>query len=269
MSQARIQKNKSKDEEFIDLVLAHYGVHGRHDLPWRKNTTSYRVLVSEVMLQQTQVPRVKEKFTLWMKLYPTLASLRKATLKEILILWQGLGYQRRAKALYEIAQETTPISQVWEEVLELKGVGTYTASALCAFAYNTFSHPLLETNIRTALIEVFHPRKKTVSDEVLYSDLRRLEQHEVVQESGARVWYYALMDYGAMLKANKISHNKKAKGYTKQKPYKGSSRELRAKLLFSIAHSKPLPKDIRAGDLLVTLEKEGYIRKVKKSYAIS
>lgn len=259
---------RPRDTDFIKRVLMHYKRHGRHDLSWRTSITPYRILVSEVMLQQTQVSRVKEKFLLWMKTYPTLPSLGRAEFKDVLVLWQGLGYQRRAKALHEIARKEKQIPKTFEKLLELPGVGTYTAGAVCAFAYNMFVHPLLETNIRTALIETFHKRKTSVSEKQLFHDLVRLETSLVVRKVGARVWYYALMDYGAHLKANNISHNKKVKGYAQQSPYKGSLRELRAKILFVIAHEKTLPQDKRKSEVLEALIKEGYIEKRGRTYLI-
>lgn len=257
-----------QDTAFVQSILSFYKEKGRHDLVWRKKIQAYRILVSEVMLQQTQVARVTEKFDKWMKLYPTLKDLKSATLQEILILWQGLGYQRRAKALYEIARTYNVIPKTHEELCSLPGVGPYTASAVCAFAYNEFAYPMLETNIRTALIEEFHQGEESVHDGMLYDDLSRLEKNKFVQEVGARMWYYALMDYGAYLKDSKISHNSKSAHYTKQSLYKGSVRELRAKTLFAITHNEKLPEDIRLEQVLKALVKEGYIMQVGKKYKI-
>lgn len=247
------------DTIFIEKVLSFYYEQGRHDLEWRKRINGYRILVSEIMLQQTQVARVKEKYKTWMSLYPSLKSLREASLQDILILWQGLGYQRRAKALYEIAKQYTSIPTSFSELCELPGVGPYTASAVSAFAYNEFSHPMLETNIRTALIEEFHLGETEIHDGVLYDDVDRLAKNKSVQAVGARVWYYALMDYGAHLKENKISHNQKSVHHVKQTTYKGSLRELRAKTLFAITHQKALPEDKRLDEVLKLLLKEGFI----------
>lgn len=260
---------QTKDTRFVKQVLLHYEEHGRHDLIWRKNITAYRILVSEVMLQQTQVSRVLPKFAEWMKQYPTLQALSKATLKDVLVLWQGLGYQRRAKALLEVAQHSSSIPKTYHELLKLKGIGPYTASAICAFAYDTFPEYLLETNIRTALIEEFHQGEMKIHDGVLYDDLSRLTKHPIVQEVGARVWYYALMDYGAHLKASKISHNEKSITYARQLPYEGSVRQLRARVLFAIAHNNKLPEDDRLNDVLDRLLKEGYIVRKGKRLAIA
>lgn len=257
-------KVDSIDKLYIEKILKHYRIHGRHDLIWRKNITPYSVLVSEVMLQQTQVARVVDKFKAWMKIYPSLSVLRKSNLRDVLILWQGLGYQRRAKALYSVSLTCFRLPKTFNELLALDGVGIYTASALMAFAYNAFYHPVLETNIRTALIEEFHQGESEIHDGLLYDDLSRLESNESVQKVGARIWYYALMDYGAHLKQNKISHNKKSKHNSIATPYKGSVRQLRAKVLFSITKGLELPNDDRLSYVLEKLIREGYIEKNKE-----
>jgi A/G-specific adenine glycosylase len=259
---------KRNDAQFIRRVVSHYEKHGRHDLLWRKAITPYKILVSEVMLQQTQVARVLPKYKEWMKQYPTLERLGKAPFSDILKLWQGLGYQRRAKALHEIGKGHEALPKSYGDLLKLKGIGPYTASALMAFAYDTFPEYMIETNIRTALIEAFHQGETSIHDGVLYDDLSRLSKNKSVQALGARHFYYALMDYGAHLKSEKISHNEKSKHYAKQTPYKGSTRELRAKVLFAITHKEKLPEDERLEDVIETLTKEGYIAKKGTRYAI-
>lgn len=260
--------DNKKDLLFIKKVFEFYTRYGRHDLLWRKKINAYRILVSEIMLQQTQVIRVIPKFEAWIKKYPTLKAQKEASFKDILILWQGLGYQRRAKALYKIAQEYTKLPSSFEALCDLPGIGKYTAGAMCAFAYNTFTYPMLETNIRTALIEEYHQGESKIEDGTLYDDLSRLVKQKTVQKIGARVWYYALMDYGAYLKENSISHNKKSAHYTQQIIYKGSLRELRAKVLFAVTHKEKLPIDERNEKVLNDLLKEGYISKKKNGYKI-
>ncbi|MFZ2167427.1 MAG: A/G-specific adenine glycosylase [Minisyncoccia bacterium] len=256
------------DRRFIKEVLSYYEKSGRHDLTWRKKITPYKILVSEIMLQQTQVPRVLPKFTAWMKAYPTLSALSKASLTDVLKLWQGLGYQRRAKALYDMARSVRTIPKDYSELLALKGVGPYTASALCAFAYDTFPDRLLETNIRTALIEAFHQGEANIHDGRLYDDLSRLTKNKVVQKAGARTWYCALMDYGAYLKSMRISHNEKSVHNTRQSPYAGSLRQLRARVLFAITHKEKLPRDERLPRVLEQLATEGYIIKNGRKFSI-
>lgn len=264
-----MKRKKVKDDAiFIFEVLNFYEKSGRHDLIWRKKITPYTVLVSEIMLQQTQVERVLPKFKIWIEIYPTLRSLKSATLQDILTLWQGLGYQRRAKALYEIAQVYTKIPNKFEALCGMPGIGPYTASAICAFAYNNFAYPMLETNIRTALIETYHQGEEKIHDGLLYDDMSRLVIHKTIQKIGARKWYYACMDYGAYLKGNKISHNQKSVHYTQQTIYKGSLRELRAKILFAIIHKEQLPNDERKEKVLEKLTREGYIIKQKNMYKI-
>ncbi len=253
---------------FINTVLDFYDKHGRHDLPWRKKITAYKILVSEVMLQQTQVRRVVPKYEQWIKEYPVLKSLRCASLSDVLLLWQGLGYQRRAKSLLQVAQTTLVVPRTFDELLKLPGVGEYTASAVLAFAYNRFSVPVVETNIRTALIESFFKKRKNVTDQELKAALEKLSRIEKIQMIGARDWYYALMDYGAYLKSKSISHNTKVSTYKKQTKFAGSQRELRAKVLFAIIHKQELPDDVRREIVLKELVREGFIKKANSSYQV-
>lgn len=269
MKQSDTTLQVKNDMAFIRRVLKHHENYGRHDLIWRKNITPYRILVSEIMLQQTQVSRVEPKFRAWIKAFPSLRALAQASLSDVLKLWQGLGYQRRAKALYDLAQETKAIPRAYEALLDLPGIGPYTASAIVAFAYDMFPSHLLETNIRTALIEEFHRKQTTIRDEALYEDLLRLANHKAVQKVGARIWYYALMDYGAHLKQSKISHNTKSAHYTKQSKYEGSLRQLRAKVLFAIAHHEKLPTDERTANVIAALSSEGYIKRNNGRHIIS
>ena len=184
-------KDTNVDKELLKDVFSYYKKYGRHDLVWRKKINPYKILVSEVMLQQTQVSRVLPKFTEWMKRFPTLEALRQASLQDVLIVWQGLGYQRRVKALLMIAKEVKLLPKSYEQLLKLPGIGPYTASAVCAFAYNTFVYPVLETNIRTVLIEYLHSTEDEIHDGVLYDDIDRLVTYKQVEELGARHFYYA------------------------------------------------------------------------------
>jgi A/G-specific adenine glycosylase len=254
-------------EAFLQMLYFWYQEHKRKDLPWRKTKDPYAILVSELMLQQTQVVRVVPKYELWMKTYPTLAALSKARLGEVLALWKGLGYQRRAKALFQIAKEHKAIPKKYDELLTLPGVGSYTASAIMAFAYNV-PLPMLETNIRTVLIEVFHPRSKVVGEEILGKYIELCLSTKAFTSFGARELYYAFMDYGAYLKSQGVSHNARVKGYRKQTPYKDSMRKLRAEVLFAINEKKEFPKDVRVEDVLRVLAQEGFIKKTTKGWKI-
>jgi A/G-specific adenine glycosylase len=268
---------KSKDsldpaiEKYVQEIITYYALHKRDMLPWRKTYSPYHVLVSEIMLQQTQVQRVIPKFLLWIKKYPTINALSRATLKDVLTLWQGLGYQRRAKALLLIAQSKNTVFNkrrlpTREELLLEPGIGAYTASAIMSFAYNIFDYPPLETNIRTAIIHFFFRNETMVTDKQLIEVLQKLALHSDVKSLGARDWYLALMDYGAYLKSQSISYNTRSKGYKKQTPYEGSLRKLRAETLFAIIHNKEIPKDKRVKEILSSLEKENFIIKRGRLY---
>jgi A/G-specific adenine glycosylase len=220
---------------FRKIVWTHYKKHGRHDLPWRKTHDVYKVLVSEVMLQQTQVDRAIPFYTKFIKQFPTAGKLADAPLSEVLKAWQGLGYNRRAKMLRQAAKGLSTIPKVSHridlvcELEKLAGVGPYTARAIAAFAYNQ-DVIVIETNIRTAVIHHFFPNKKKVSDKEIEKILI-----EVLPKGRAREWYSALMDYGAHLKRSGISHNARSKTYTKQSKFKGSLREVRGAILRELA----------------------------------
>lgn len=215
---------------FRDAVFTYYKTQGRHTLPWRKTRDSYRILVSEVMLQQTQVERVIPYYEAWMKKFPTVESLARAPLADVITLWQGLGYNRRAKMLHDAAKKLVNEGgggfQISPGALErLPGIGPYTARAVAAFAHND-DVVFVETNIRTAVITHFFPGKKTVSDKQI------LEVLEKAHPRGkARDWYSALMDYGAHLKKDGVRLNTAVKGYKKQTMFAGSPRQARGAIL--------------------------------------
>lgn len=212
--------------QFRARVWRYYLTHGRHTLPWRKTHDLYRLLVSEVMLQQTQVDRVIPFYHQFLQQFPTAKRLAAAPLSQVLTFWQGLGYNRRAKMLREAARSlTTKPPTTATELEQLPGVGPYTARALAAFAFNQ-DGAVIETNIRTAIIHHFFPTKRIVSDAEIEQILLT-----VSPKGKAREWYSALMDYGAHLKRLGISYNARSAHYVKQKPLKGSMREARGALV--------------------------------------
>lgn len=221
---------------FKKVVWSHYKKHGRK-LPWRPRSQkemrdagfAYRVLVSEIMLQQTQVERVIPKYERFLKRFPTFRALAKASTADVLREWQGLGYNRRALALKRAAREIVThhkgkLPDTYSELIELPGVGPYTAGALLVFVRN-IPHPIIETNIRTAYIHHFFPAQK-VSDKELFSVIEATLDHE-----NPREWYYALMDYGAYLKKTAGNAARASTHYKKQSPFKGSRRQLRGAIL--------------------------------------
>lgn len=212
--------------KFRALVWKHYRAQGRHDLPWRATHDTYKILVSEIMLQQTQVARALLFYADFIKKFPTAKKLAAAPLREVLTSWQGLGYNRRALMLQTAARElsTRKVTTV-PELETLPGVGPYTARAVAAFAFNE-DVIVIETNIRTAVIHHFFPRKKKVSDTEIEKILV-----EALPKGKAREWYSALMDYGAYLKRSGISHNARSTTHTKQATFAGSLREARGAIL--------------------------------------
>lgn len=217
-------------QRFRNLVWKHYREQGRHTLPWRATSDPYRILVSEVMLQQTQVDRVIPFYKAFLKQFPTVRALAAAPLKDVLTAWQGLGYNRRAKMLHEAAKVVVKeyngkMPQDATTLLTLPGIGPYTAAAVAVFSNNT-DQILIETNIRTVIIHHFFSDKKSVSDKEILAILEK-----VYPKGRARTWYAALMDYGSQLKRNGLRINTRAKGYTKQSTFKGSLREARGALL--------------------------------------
>lgn len=231
-----------KIQTFQDTVTAFYKTQGRHALPWRQTTDPYKILVSEIMLQQTQVERVIAFYESWMKYFPTADALAKAALSEVLAEWQGLGYNRRAKHLHAAAKHIVELGafpKTAEEIEMLPGVGPYTARAVAAFAYNHDS-VFVETNIRTVVMHHFFPGESTVDDDAIREVL-----HKAHPKRKAREWYAALMDYGSHLKKSGVKLNPRVKGYKKQSAFQGSKREARGAIL------KALVKGPRASSFLV------------------
>lgn len=180
------------------------------------------------MLQQTQASRVAERFPEFIRTFPTIRSLARASLPDVLTIWQGLGYNRRAKSLHTLARlvvESGGRFPRGEKLEELPGIGPYTAGAISAFAFNEPA-VCIETNIRTVLLHEFFPGRAKVDDRELALYLEAL-----LDRRNPRRFYSALMDYGAHLKRSGIRLNEKSRGYVRQAPFKGSRRELRGVLL--------------------------------------
>lgn len=199
-------------------------------MPWRDDTQPYYVLVSELMLQQTQVERVLPKFTAFIQQFPDTETLAASPLSSVLAAWSGLGYNRRAKYIHAAALmiETTykgKFPESTKELEKLPGVGPNTAGALAAYSFN---NPVvfIETNIRTVYFHHFFQNQETVTDQ----ELRQLVA-ETVDTEHPRQWYWALMDYGSWLKRSGVRLNSKSHHYVKQTPLKGSIREVRGILL--------------------------------------
>lgn len=265
-------------QEFCRIVWAHYKKYGRHTLPWRKTKDAYRILVSEMMLQQTQVDRVIPFYTKFTKRFPTARALAKAPLSEVLKAWQGLGYNRRAQMLQRAAKELQHISfpsyrtklicdEIVQKLEELPGVGPYTARAVAAFAFNQ-DVIFIETNIRTVIIHHFYSRNTTIYRSVSDRDIEKVLR-KTLPNGRAREWYSALMDYGSYLKRSGVSLNTRSAHYTKQSKFAGSLREMRGAVLHALAQTSassanlarlfPLSRRAQVQSALMALRAEGLI----------
>lgn len=207
--------------------------HGR-SFPWRENITPWGVVVSEFMLQQTQTERVVPFFKRWMERWSTPADLAGASLEDTLREWIGLGYNRRCRFLKECARiicakHEGKVPETPAELAQLPGIGAYTAGAIVCFAYN-YPSIFIETNIRTAFLHFFFKDEASVTDKKLIPLLEKALDHE-----NPRQWYWALMDYGAALKKSGENPSRRSAHYTKQSAFDGSFRQLRGKVVRSLA----------------------------------
>ena len=211
--------------DFQETVWEYYR-HNRRDMPWRDDHSLYAVLVSEVMLQQTQVARVLTKYAEFMERFPTMSDLAAAPLGDVIVTWQGLGYNRRAKYLHESARYIIRHGEptTMQELETLPGIGRNTAGAIMAYVYDEPT-VFIETNIRTVYIHHFFHDSAVVSDK----DIARLVEATIDAEH-PREWYYALMDYGSHLKKTS-SHLSQSKHYKKQSPLEGSVRQMRGNII--------------------------------------
>jgi len=267
--------------KFQKIIKDYYKAHGRH-FPWRTTTDPYKILVSEIMLQQTQAPRVVEKYNSFLARFPSLNSLAKARTTSVLKEWQGLGYNRRGLALKKAAEIIVKnfrgkIPSSTQALLSLPGVGPATAGDLQAFAWNQPSI-VIETNIRAVFIYFFFTGQSSVPDsEIMPLIKKTLDTHN------PRDWYFALMDYGAFLKKTQPNPSRQSQHYRPQSPFLGSNREIRSKILKyilsyphqsleTISESLAISKEIIEKNL-TTMAKEGLlnykIQDTKKYYTIA
>jgi len=218
-------------QEFSDLVIKKGAQHYR-DMPWRNTHNPYFILLSEVMLQQTQAHRVTAYYEMFITTYPNIKDLADAPFSEVLSYWSGLGYNRRAKWLQEVAQiivqdHNGMVPNSMEQLVALPGIGHNTAAAICVYAFDKHK-VFIETNIRSVFIYHFF-KDRTVP----VSDAEILGIQKEILETGIdpRVWYLSLMDYGTFLKKEFGNLSQKSTSYRKQGAFKGSVRQVRGALL--------------------------------------
>jgi A/G-specific adenine glycosylase len=222
----------SQVKEFQANIRHYYQDNGRN-LPWRSTDNPYEILVSEFMLQQTQVQRVVLKYHPFLRRFPTVHSLAVGPLKDVLGLWSGLGYNRRALALIRTANLLTTnfaglVPKSPEELCSLPGIGRATAGAICAFAHNK-PVVFVETNIRRVFIHFFFKKPLSVHDR----DVLPLVD-QTLDRINPRHWYYALMDFGSMLKGLGTNPNKKSVHYHRQARFEDSDRQVRGLIIRSL-----------------------------------
>lgn len=211
--------------EFTALVWRYYHRRKR-DFPWRRDVSPYAVLVSEIMLQQTQASRVVGKFASFINTFPDIQTLAAVTQADVVAEWSGLGYNRRARYLHVIAQKSMlahqgAVPKKLDDLVALPGIGYNTAAAIMAYAYNQ-PHPFIETNIRTTYLHHFFKGNQIVSDAEIMPIVAL-----TLDTKNPREWYWALMDYGAHLKRKHGARNRRSKQYRKQPTFEGSERQLR------------------------------------------
>jgi A/G-specific adenine glycosylase len=267
-------------EDFQQIVWGYFADFGR-DLPWRNTTISpeifaYHVLVSEFMLQQTQVSRVLIKYSEWLTKYPTIHDVALASLADILQSWNGLGYNRRARYLHETCKQIVALygGKIPDDVTvlqKLPGIGPNTAAAIVAYAYNR-PVAFIETNIRTVFIHHFFADRDAITDAELMPLIT-----SAVDTKQPREWYWALMDYGTYIKKQFGNASRQSKHHVTQSKFTGSSREIRGMVIRQLITASMTfqqlatccDNDLRLPDILIDLEQEKLIIKTGVRYRLS
>lgn len=216
-------------KKFHQCIWDYYEVN-RRSFVWREEITPYYVVISELMLQQTQAFRVVEKFNFFVRLFSSFEVLANAPFALVLAAWKGLGYNRRARYVQQIAQCIVEKygGQLPADPLVLEtfpGIGPATARSIVVFTYNK-PEVFIETNIRAVFIHHFFKLQQDVSDRDIVSLVAK-----TLDYNNPREWYYALMDYGVMLKKQFKNPVRRSAHYTVQSRFVGSNRQLRGKLL--------------------------------------
>ncbi len=183
-----------------DALLRWFARHGR-DLPWRRTYLPYHIWVSEIMLQQTQMDRVILYFNRWLDRFPDIASLTEAREQEVLLLWEGLGYYSRAKNILKTAdllcrRHGGALPEDHGALLELPGIGRYTAGAIMSLAFN-LHHPIVDANVERLFARLFNltaPVKEKHTHALIWQ-----KAAELIPEGKARFFNQALMEMGALI----------------------------------------------------------------------
>ena len=268
--------------QFQKIIWDHYRRNGRA-MPWRKTKDPYRIVVSEIMLQQTQVARVEKYYGPFLRRFPDFRLLARSDARDVVRAWVGLGYNRRALSLWRLA---VAVSEKYDgrlpchrDALEkLPGIGKATAGAIMAFAFN-MPESFIETNIRRTFIHFFFPGRKKVSDAAIMPIVARTLDHD-----NPREWYWALMDYGAFLGLRAVKKkirnpNIRSAHYKRQSKFSGSDRELRGKILRILLARRKISVDLLAREfalpperlrkIVADLIREGFLSKKGRMVSFS
>ena len=273
-------------EDFQRKVKAMGEEHHR-ELPWRYIDDPYAVLVSEVMLQQTQVKRVLDYWPRFMRTFPSIDALASSEVSLVLEMWQGLGYNRRALALRKSAEICSRdykgnLPATYDELIVLPGIGPATAAGVLSFALQKPSM-YLETNVRTVFLHELFPGECDVHDKLIEPLVRRS-----CPNVDPRSWYYALLDYSAYLKATNPNPSRRSKHHSKQSKFEGSRRQKRAEILrmvltsegmaepqivreladFEREHKREAPDESLVEGILSDLLSEGFLRFENGLYSV-
>jgi A/G-specific adenine glycosylase len=270
---------------FQQQLQQYYAKHWR-ELPWRTPVLEldengwldpYKILLSEIMLQQTQVSRVIPKYELFLRELPTLAALSAAPFPLVLQLWSGLGYNRRAKYLHDAARQLadTPLPWTPERLTAIKGIGPNTAAAICVYAFDQ-PHVFIETNIRSVFLHHFSEQLPVNSEQKIHDKDLLLIIEKTLDRQKLREFYWALMDYGSHLKRIGANPSRASAHHTRQSRFAGSRRQLRGEVLRYIlavsetdeTHLASIFPDERLGDVIGALLAEGLLMKRGRSGTI-
>jgi len=261
-------KNLSPEKlaSFRYFIWAFYEKEGRI-FEWRNVDNPYYVMVSEIMLQQTQTYRVEPKYRAFIEEFPDIEALAQASLRDVLGMWQGLGYNRRGKFLHQAAQRVMQeyngiLPNDPEVLVTFTGIGKNTAGSICAFAFNKPT-VFIETNIRTVFIHSFFKDQDAVHDSMI---MPLVEQ--TIDHNNPREWYYALMDYGVYLKKMFPNPSRRSKHHAVQSKFEGSDRQIRGAIIRALIERPALSEkelsiicnhDARVSTIVKQLEEEQLI----------
>lgn len=219
-----VQLSQEQIKSFQDKILSWYAEHQR-DLPWRKTREPYNIMISEIMSQQTQIPRVVQKYQEWLEAFPTIQDLAQAPVAKVLTHWSGLGYNRRALYLQKAAQAIVSdfdgiFPQDVATLQTLPGIGEYTASAISCFAFDK-QIVVIDTNIRKVIITQFLIDSEEVGGKNEMKIIREIAE-QLLPHGRAYEWNQALMDYaGSVLRKEKITIPKQSKFKDSDRYYRG------------------------------------------------